>query len=411
MANYHNVQTDPGFSVPSSRELAWSQVSPTGTNYANSITFRHSANDTRQLVMRQSYFVISLTMTSAAAGAFQKAPDSSLLNEYVANRLFSRVSVSCSGRRISSSDSPSLMVPGWHEAMTRKSVNDTWGGALSKDGLVATTGDGTARTVFQVIYQPHMSIFNDWDHATPGGDWQFDFYPIANTSFGANAIFNRNDISANNATGINVAGATAVNVLCSITDMQMFVCSAVPQIPRAIPSLLSHVLSEAQVQQSSAVALNHNESFQVPPGTYHIQLYFQTTTTTFTEAAGASLPDVTSFSLTIAGQTLPQSPYSDLSGANGDLVKAYLDYVNARSRLNLEDDTPMTLAEFTAKPVFQYTLLREQGSSGDTALQLRVTRSGAGAACKAVLICWYDSLCALSFDKNELVDANVQNII
>ena len=81
MANYHNVQTDPGFSIPSSRELAWSQVSSTGTNYANSITFRHSANDTRQLVMRQSYFVISLTMTSAAAGAFQKAPDSSLLND------------------------------------------------------------------------------------------------------------------------------------------------------------------------------------------------------------------------------------------------------------------------------------------------------------------------------------------
>ena len=71
----------------------------------------------------------------------------------------------------------------------------------------------------------------------------------------------------------------------------------------------------------------------------------------------------------------------------------------------------MTLAEFTAKPVFQYTLLREQGAAGDTALQLRVTRSGAGTACKAVLVCWYDSLCALSFDKNQLVDANVQNII
>ena len=411
MANYHNVQSDPGFSIPSSRELSWSQVSPQGSNFTNNITFKHSANDTRQLVMHQSYFVISITMRSAAGGAFQKAPDASILNDYLANRLFSRVSVMCSGRRISSSDSPGLLVPGWEEAYTRKSVNDTWGGALSKDGAVATTGDGTARTVFQVVYQPHLSLFNDWDFAFPGGDWQFDFYPIAATSMGENAIFNRSGISANNATGIHVANATAANALISISDMQMFVCSAVPQVPRALPSLMSHVLSEAQVQQSSAISTSHNESFQVPPGTYHIQLYFQTTTTAFTQAAGASLPDVTTFSLTIAGQTLPQSPYSDLSGPNGDLVKAYLDSVNARSRMDYEHDTPKSLAEFTAKPVFQYTLLREAGAATDTALQLRVTRSSAATACKAIIICYSDSLAAFTFEKNELVDATVQNIV
>ena len=110
MANYHNVQSVPGFSIPSSRELSWSQVSPQGSNFTNNVTFKHSANDTRQLVMRQSYFVVSLRMTSAAAGAFQKAPDASILNDYLANRLFSRVSVMCSGRRISSSDSPGLLV-------------------------------------------------------------------------------------------------------------------------------------------------------------------------------------------------------------------------------------------------------------------------------------------------------------
>ena len=106
---------------------------------------------------------------------------------------------------------------------------------------------------------------------------------------GTNAVFNRSDISGNDATGINVGSATAANVLISISDMRMFVCSAVPQVPRALPSLMSHVLSEAQIQQSSAVGTSHNESFQVPPGTYHIQLYFQTTTTAFTEAAGASV--------------------------------------------------------------------------------------------------------------------------
>ena len=65
--------------------------------------------------------------------------------------------------------------------------------------------------------------------------------------------------------------------------------------------------------------------------------------------------------------------------------------------MDYEHETPKSLAEFTAKPVFQYTLLREAGAATDTALQLRVTRSSAATACKAIIICYSDSLAAFTF--------------
>lgn len=440
--SYFGKSNDTGSYTPASRELQFQEFSPQSSSYDSNIMFKFMSNAVQQWVPAQSYLAVKLKITepdpTAPLASTKFRPEH--INEYAVNRLFNRMSHTANGVRVASNEQPSRYVDGWADAHSSRDANESHNEVFNKGAWIHTTNAGARRTHVTVCMRPQLALW-DLPYGIVTGENVLQLIPKSSTVF-PKVIFNANDLNAaaikalpdsrhlilGDELGASFSGGTVAYTaagtslsagtgmpLITIQSIRLYCAFATPQVPMQLGPLMTHRLTTPNIQEIQLGNPMLNSTLTVPSSTYFVQLYVIDDASDHAAAKGpvsfvtAALKDI---QIRLAGTNYPTIPYSFLnSEVDTDLVRAYSDTCNSRNRLDMDSSYPKSLEAFARAPVMNFNIYRAQDDN-DTQLQIRASfESGSPGTHKLVVVCYYNEILGLTYDRQDLVRVDLQPVV
>jgi hypothetical protein len=440
---YFGKSNDTGSYTAASRELMYAEFSPQSSSLTSSISFKFMSNSVQRWIPSQSYLSVKIKVAEAngtsALASTRFRPEH--ITDYAVNRYFSRMSHTCNGVRVASNENPSRYVDGWADAHSSRDANESHNGVFNKDAWIQTTNAGDARTHVTVCMKPQLALW-DLPYSVVTGENVLQLIPRSAGTFSKVSFTaaNLNDAAlaptadlrfqaygeeagSGVAAAAAVAGYTAADTalggstnipLFSIESIRLYCAFASPQVPLAIPPLMTHRLTTPNIQEISLNTTNLSTTLTIPSSTYFVQLYAVDDSSDHSAAQGpvpfstSGLQDIT---IRLAGTSYPTIPYAQLnSTTDSDVARAYADTCNSRNRLDMDASYPKSLEAFARKPVINFNIYRAQDDN-DTQLQIRATLAAAYTNGKLIVVSYANEVLGLTYDKQELVRVDLQPVV
>jgi len=445
--SYFGKSNDTGSYTPASRELQFQEFSPQSSSYDSNIMFKFMSNAVQQWVPAQSYLAVKIKVTKAdgtsplATTRFR--PEH--VNEYAANRLFNRMSHTANGVRVASNEQPARYVDGWADAHSARDANESHNEVFNKAAWTQSQDTHATRTHVTVCMRPQLALW-DLPYGIVTGENVLQLIPKSKALFSA-IVFNADnlaaaagstlpdarflklgtaagadtaattvvDVSAYTANACNLAAGTGATPLFSIESIRLYCAFATPQVPMQLGPLMTHRLTTPNIQEIALATGSTmlSSTLTVPSSTYFVQLYIIDDTNDHSASKGpvsfatAGLKDI---QIRLAGTNYPTIPYTALNGTqDNDIVRAYADTCNSRNRLDMDSSYPKSLEAFARAPVMNFNIYRAQDDN-DTQLQIRASMTGTTAT-KLIVVCYYNEILGLTYDRQDLVRVDLQPVV
>jgi hypothetical protein len=344
------------------------------------------------------------------------------INDFPANRLFSRMQISCDSSRIESNDDCGAVASIFTDLETSLAGNLSVVEALSKAGAQ------TIGTELTLVFQPHLSLFR-LGYGIQGGSWNLELFPKTSqpsTDLVA-AIFNQftqqtSNVNLDGGGGAEEAKLDATSVVAealgvtssttaSITSVSLMAAFGSPQVPRPIQGTLRHLLGTTHVQTLESTSANAQQNFTIPASTFYVSLFVVEKASALLTEKGAVQGGLQSYSIRYGGNLYPFSPHENLI-THGSALRAYVDVASSRMSLEASEEYPRQFEDWKAKPVYGHRVYKSSADSA-TSLDLRVQfdSSSNASAARVVLVCHSNELLSMDYSAGELTSNSVVPIV
>lgn len=448
--SYFGKSNDTGSYTPASRELQFQEFSPQSASYDSNIMFKFMSNAVQQWVPAQSYLAVKIKVAEVSGAALASTkfrPEH--VNEYAANRLFNRMSHTANGVRVASNEQPARYVDGWADAHSARDANESHNEVFNKGAWLQTTNAGAARTHVTVCMRPQLALW-DLPYGIVTGENVLQLIPKSKALF-SKIIFSADNLAAAvpaslpdgrflelgtevGGTAANMGYTAAATALTgtqpsadaagvaavanvpafSIESIRLYCAFATPQVPMQLGPLMTHRLTTPNIQEVQLGTTMLSNTLTIPSSTYFVQMYIIDDASDHTASKGpltfavAGLKDI---QLRLAGTNYPTIPYQALeSTTDSDIVRAYADTCNSRNRLDMDSSYPKSLEAFARAPVMNFNIYRAQDDN-DTQLQIRGSFSASGATHKLIVVCYFNEILGLTYDRQDLVRVDLQPVV
>ena len=176
---------------------------------------------------------------------------------------------------------------------------------------------------------------------------------------------------------------------------------------------MTHRLTTPNLQEISLNTTN-STTLTIPSSTYFVQLYAVDDSSEHAASKGPvpfSTSGLQDIQIRLAGTNYPTIPYAQLnSTTDSDVARAYADTCNSRNRLDMDASYPKSLEAFARKPVLNFNIYRAQDDN-DTQLQIRATLGAAFTNGKLIVVCYYNEVLGLTYDRRVLVRVDLQPVV